>query len=119
MGLDGTILLSRWDLERVEQGLRYINEYYQRPISADHLSLEINLSKVKLQEGFRRKTGHTLHIYVLKVRTEKAKLLLADPVHPLKAIAHLTGFKSSSHLIRTFKRFHSLTPSQYRLSSAV
>jgi transcriptional regulator GlxA family with amidase domain len=119
MRLDGTILLSRRDFERIEQGLLYVEKYYHRPISADHLALEVNLSKVKLQEGIRRRTGHTLHGYLLKVRIENVKILLADPDRPLKSIALATGFKSASHLIRTFRRFHSFTPRQYRLQIAV
>ena len=119
MRLIGTILLSRRDFERIEQALLYVEKHHPRPISADHLALEVNLSKVKLQEGIRRKTGHTLHIYLLKVRVEAAKVLLADPDLPLKAIASVTGFKSASHLIRTFRRFHSITPRQYRLHIAI
>ena len=115
MRINGTIQLSRWDMERIDSALAYVDQHYRRPISADHLSLEVSLSKEKLQKGIQQKTGLTLHAHILKVRTEKAKELLRDTDHPLKSIAAAIGFKRASHFIDIFKKFHSLTPNQYRL----
>ena len=102
-------------MERIDSALAYVDQHYRRPISADHLSLEVSLSKEKLQKGIQQKTGLTLHAHILKVRTEKAKELLRDTDHPLKSIAAAIGFKRASHFIDIFKKFHSLTPNQYRL----
>lgn len=118
MRLAGIIQLSRWDMERVNNALAYVEKHYRSPISADYLSLEVNLSKEKLQAGIQRKTGLTLHLHILKVRTDKAKELLRDTDHPVKSIAAATGFKRASHFIDIFKKFHSLTPNQYRLQLA-
>ncbi len=106
-------------MERINNALVYIEKYYRIPISADHLSLEVNLSKEKLQAGIYLKTGLTLHLHVLKVRIEKAKELLRDTDHPVKFIAAATGFKRASHFIDTFKRFYAQTPNQYRMMLAV
>ena len=114
MRLNGLILLSRFDMERIDRALAYVELHYCQRISADHLSLEVSLSKAKLQAGIQRRTGLTLHMHILKVRTEKAKLLLRDTEQPVKFIAASTGFKRTSHFIDTFKRFHLLTPSQFR-----
>ncbi|HWK08116.1 MAG TPA: AraC family transcriptional regulator [Puia sp.] len=119
MRLDGIILLSRWDMERIGNALVYVEKHYRKPISADHLSLEVSLSKEKLQAGIHRKTGLTLHLHILRLRTEKAKELLRDTDHPVKFIAAATGFKTASHFIDTFKRFQAQTPHQYRIQLAV
>jgi transcriptional regulator GlxA family with amidase domain len=102
-------------MERINNALVYVQKYYRNQISADHLSLEVNLSKEKLQAGILQKTGLTLHLHILKVRTEKAKELLRDTDHPVKSIAAATGFKRASHFIDIFKRFQAQTPNQYRL----
>ena len=115
MRLNGIVQLSRWDMERINDALVYVEKHYRRPISADHLSLEVNLSKEKLQAGIQRQTGLTLHLHVLKVRMDKAKELLRNTDHPVKSIAAATGFKRASHFIDTFKRFYAQTPNQYRL----
>lgn len=115
MQLNGTISLNRWDMERIDNALVYIEKHYRNPISADHLALEVNLSKEKLQKGIQQITGLTLHLFILRLRTEKAKELLRNTDHPVKSIAAATGFKRASHFIDIFKKFQTLTPNQYRL----
>ena len=83
MRLNGTIQLSRWDMERIHNALVYVDQHYRKPISADHLSMEVSLSKEKLQKGIQLSTGVTLHVHILKVRIEKAKELLRDTDHPV------------------------------------
>ena len=119
MHLNGIVQFSRWDMERINAALVYVEKHYRAQISADQLSLEVNLSKEKLQAGIQRTTGVTLHMHILKVRMEKAREFLRDTNHPIKSIAIATGFKRASHFIDIFKRFHAQTPNQYRYQLAV
>jgi transcriptional regulator GlxA family with amidase domain len=107
--------LMPYEKRRIEQAMDYINLNYRNRLSADQLSIEVNLSKQKLQAGFQELTGHTVHSYILKVRVEKAKQLLEDTDHPVKFIAAAMGFKRPSHFIFTFKEFTKLTPIEFRL----
>jgi transcriptional regulator GlxA family with amidase domain len=119
MRLQKPIRLSPHDKRCITKALEYIATHYRNRLSADLLALEVGLSKQKLQAGMQECTGHTLHIYLLKVRIEKAKQLLEDTNDPVKSIAAAMGFKRPSHFIFTFKEFTSLTPVEYRYKNAV
>ncbi|SRR5258708_33427710 len=110
--------LTHYDLSCVGNAINFIDKNYSDHISADQLSLEVGLSKKKLQAGIRQKTGLTLHGYILQIRIEKSKPLLADTGLPLKAIARTIGFKTCSHFCKIFKNLTSNTPMEYRLQHA-
>lgn len=107
--------LSWYEFSCIDNALNYIDKKYADRISADLLAIEIGLSKKKLQAGFRQRTGQTLHEYILLVRVEKSKHLLTCTMLPLKAIASLTGFKTTSHFCQVFKNITGHTPIEYRL----
>jgi transcriptional regulator GlxA family with amidase domain len=119
MLLSGLSRLSRFDMEAVDRALVYIDLHYRESISADQLSLEVNLNKQKLQAGIRQRTGSSLHDHLLKVRIDQAVFLLNCTNRPVKFIAYATGFKRASHFIEIFKKFNTVTPNQYRILPAV
>ena len=106
-----------YEKRNIEKAFEYIDKNFRERLSADQLSIEFNISKTKLQAGFQLLTGQTVHNYILKVRVEKAKLMLADTDKPVKSIASAMGFKRPSHFICIFKEFTSLTPCEFRLRS--
>jgi len=107
--------LSITDLRCIDLALEYIGKHYMEKISADQLSLEVGLSKDKLQAGLQYRKGHTLHKYLQLVRMEKAKDLLANTNRPLKFIADAAGFINESHFCKVFKKINYVSPIQYRL----
>ncbi|HVU56040.1 MAG TPA: AraC family transcriptional regulator [Puia sp.] len=111
--------LSAADLRCIDHALDYINKHYTEKISADGLSIEVGISKDKLQMGLQVRTGHTLHKYIQQVRLEKAKKLLADTNDPVKAVADAAGFVNESHFCKVFKKMHYISPVQYRFQQAM
>jgi AraC-like DNA-binding protein len=118
MRLNRSVRLMPYERRNIEKAIAYIDKNYRDRLSADHLAIECNISKQKLQAGFQEMTGMTVHSYILKVRVEKAKQMLADTDKPVKSIAAAMGFKRPSHFIFTFKEHTSLTPCEFRLLSA-
>jgi transcriptional regulator GlxA family with amidase domain len=118
MRRDNIFRLTPYDLRCIEKAITYINLYYVNKISADRLAMEVGLSKDKLQAGMLLKMGLTLHEYILKVRVEKAKLLLVDTNNPVKSIADTTGFNNDSHFCKVFRKFTAISPVKYRLQEA-
>jgi AraC-like DNA-binding protein len=106
--------LSLTDLRCIDEALTYIDKHYTEKISADQLSMEVSLSKEKLQAGFQYRKGITLHKYIQQVRLEKAKELLAYTNAPVKAVADAAGFVNESHFCKLFKKVHFVSPVQYR-----
>jgi AraC family transcriptional regulator len=63
---------------------------------------------------FKRSTGTTPHQYLIKLRVERAKALLATPDLPLIEVGLRSGFSHQSHFTRLFRRETGTTPSSYR-----
>ena len=111
--------LTPTDMRSIEQAMEYIDKHYMDKISADCLAIEVELSKAKLQAGFQKRCGMTLHKYILQVRITKAKDLLIDTNKPVKAVADKAGFPNESHFCKVFKKLTAISPGNYRYQQAI
>ncbi|MCX6900128.1 MAG: PocR ligand-binding domain-containing protein [Verrucomicrobia bacterium] len=66
---------------------------------------------------FKKITGMTLTKYVTRIRIEKAKKLLLDPLARIGEIAFAAGFGSIPHFNSLFHRYVGMAPSRYRTES--
>jgi AraC family transcriptional regulator len=64
---------------------------------------------------FKQAVGMSPHDYVLKVRLDRAKQLLAKPEIPISRVAELCGFAGSSQFTRSFNQNFGQSPSAYRV----
>ncbi len=119
MRLQGVIQYSPTEIRAIQNAIAYIDSNPEKPITAEELASDYQIGIKKLQNGFIRITGLTVHYYLLQVRLEKAKELLADLDLPLKTIAYKVGFRTRSHFGQFFKKYTGQTPVQYRFGNGV
>jgi AraC family transcriptional regulator len=88
---------------------------------ADDLSLDLLAAKAQMSRShfaltFRQVTGYTPHQYLLLVRLNHARKLIAqgDLALSLAEIAAASGFFDQAHLNRHFRRFFGTTPAAFR-----
>lgn len=82
-------------------------------------SLEEAAGRVGLSPGYlsglyRQETGMTFTEYLLKVRMEKARELLAVPGSYMYEIAEVLGYGNPKNLSRAFKSYYGYSPRDYR-----
>lgn len=109
-----SVFLSPRSLRRVDAAIDYIHQHYASHISAEQLSLHVNLSVLRLQEGLKKQTGMTLYKYQEQVRIRSARELLSDTNLSIRLIADKVGFKTHSHFGKVFKQSTGMTPHEYR-----
>ena len=63
---------------------------------------------------FKKQLNITVREYILRLRIQKAKELMADPDLKLIDIALSVGYHDAAHFNRAFKNVTGLSPSQYR-----
>ena len=63
---------------------------------------------------FKKTTGMTLTEYIARVRIEKAKTLLLDPLVRVSEVVYAAGFGSIPQFNSLFKRYVGMAPGQYR-----
>lgn len=86
--------------------------------NSDETSLHVlaertGVTPFRVIRAFREATGLAPHQYLIQVRVERARQLLADGAIPSFA-ALMTGFVDQSHLTYHFKKHLGITPGNYR-----
>ena len=94
--------------------VRCIRERYYEDLSIETLSELCCLSKYYFIRSFRQATGTSPHQYLIKIRINEAKKLLADSNLPIEQIAVQVGFLNYSSFFTQFKRLTNITPGEYR-----
>ena len=103
---------------RIASAIEYIEQNYQRAITADELAAHSNMSVSRFFPRFRAETGMTPVEYVNSYRVNRAILLLiSDGGLSIEEIAERTGFESSAYFRRVFKAQTGKTPREYRSSA--
>lgn len=101
-------------IAKLESAKAYLVTHYATPPTIKQLSRIISLNELKLKTGFKENFGSTIHDYVTKIRMQKARKMLADQ-QPVNEVSSHLGYKSVSHFISLFKKYHGATPKQAML----
>ena len=103
--------LEAWQKLRTEEMLR---AGLQGNISVNELAAACSLSESHFARRFRHSFGTSVHQYLIQLRIDHAKHLLAHSDKPLVEIALQSGFYDQASFTRTFNRIERTTPSRWR-----
>ncbi|MFD2890277.1 helix-turn-helix transcriptional regulator [Chitinophaga cymbidii] len=98
----------------VHKAMQIIRANVDRQLSIESLAEELCVSYSWLRKAFRQYTGIAPGQYLLQLKIERAKMLLADPSKSLKVIAAETGFESAFYFSKIFKVKTGVSPDLYR-----
>jgi len=94
--------------------LQYIQKHLEENICVADLASQQHMSVSTYNKYFVQATGIPPAEYVLRQKIEKAKELLATTTLPITEISYKYGFSSSQYFSTVFKRFSTMSPSQFR-----
>lgn len=92
----------------------YVQHHISEPVNIQALAKAMYLSRTRLSVKFKEQTGMTLTDFILKEKINEAKRLLRYTDKSLSSISAYLAFSSQSHFSRTFRKYASLTPNEYR-----
>ena len=92
----------------------YIQENYQKNITATEICKHLRLSRSYFCEIFKKVVGISLKDYILFYRINEAMRLLIHTDLPSTKIAEMVGFNDYANFYRCFKLRVGRTPSGYR-----
>lgn len=100
--------------ELIQTSVNYINNNYERDISLKDIARYVFLSPSYFIRAFKEEIKISPINYLLKVRVERAKELLADTDQRISDIALNVGFSNQQRFNEIFKKYAKMTPLQYR-----
>jgi len=101
----------------IQKAIGLIQQRYWDQLSLSTLARQVGMNKYRFSHRFRETLGVTFRDYLLKVRLERAKALLADGHVSVTEVAQNVGFGDLPRFDKVFKRYTGFTPSAYRRSS--
>ncbi|WJH32808.1 helix-turn-helix domain-containing protein [Paenibacillus sp. CC-CFT747] len=106
---------SREKSESVDKIIKYIQSHYRHSdLSLNYLSDHFRVSVSHLSKMFKEYTGSNFIDYLMEIRIEKAKELLAGSQEKIRDIAEAVGYTNVNSFTRIFKKITGLTPSEFR-----
>jgi len=102
------------DLARLQIMMQFIHENYRKNISLKEIADVSNVSKSTALNLFNNILYTSPVNYLISYRLKEAALLLLNTEKKIGAISDETGFNNVDYFCKTFKKFYSQTPSEYR-----
>lgn len=98
----------------IQEAVRYIRHHYAEDIAVSDIAEHIGMSQSWLTKRFKQECGTNIVGYLLDVRIQRAKAMLAQTDMLIMEIACATGFESPGYFISVFRRVVGMTPKAYR-----
>jgi len=99
---------------RLQAVLAFIHDHLADDLSIAVLAALAGVSQTHFRRLFQDTMGVPPHRYILALRLEQARNLLAMTSMPIARIATSCGFSDQSHLTASFRTVHAATPAEYR-----
>ena len=94
--------------------LDYLRKNFREKITLGDIGRISYFSPIYCDTVFKRETGYTIIDYILTLRVEEAKRLLAKENISISKIAETVGFCDNNYFSRTFKKRSGYSPTEYR-----
>jgi two-component system response regulator YesN len=98
-------------ISRIE---KYIRCHYQQDLSLAVIAERFFLSREYISRRFKQEFGENLSDYIGRVRTQQAKLLLANPHIRIAQVASMVGYADEKYFSKVFKKLCGQSPNDYR-----
>lgn len=102
----------------VQAAEAYLRNRLDEKVRMSEVARALGVTRARLFEQFKRGTGMTPNDFLLRVRVDKARELMANRRKSVTEVAFAVGFGSSQYFSTVFRRYTGRTPGEYRQSIA-
>jgi transcriptional regulator GlxA family with amidase domain len=103
--------LAPWQRRKID---RHIQQRLERPLRVKDLAEQASLSVSHFCRAFRESFGASPHLYITRLRVERAQRLMLTTQDPLSQIALACGMADQAHLSKLFRRAVGEPPNTWR-----
>lgn len=95
----------------------FVAGHLGEPLTLADIAAAACISRFHFARLFRARTGYSPMAYVMRLRLERAREMLARDEGCIADTAAALGFYDQSHFTRTFRRAHGIPPRVFKLRS--
>ncbi|AOA57349.1 GlxA family transcriptional regulator [Acinetobacter larvae] len=108
-------LSKQKNIDQISRTMQWMLSNLNQPQSLEQLANYAHMSIRSFTRNFQKRTGCTVHQWLLQQRIQHARYLLETQKHwPIDYIAEQSGFSSTINFRQQFSRYMGLAPSLYR-----
>jgi AraC family transcriptional regulator len=101
--------------KRINNVICYIEDHLDDKLQLDELSSKASFSPFHFHRIFSAIVGETVNSFIIRKRIERiAAILTVGTNETLVDLAYRYGFSSASSFSRTFRKFYSVAPSEFK-----
>ncbi|OAB40490.1 AraC family transcriptional regulator [Paenibacillus antarcticus] len=97
----------------VKNAVNYIDMNLEKPLTLQHIATNIHVNPSHLSRKFKQEVRMTMMDYINQKRIEESKLYLQRGMISITEVAFMVGFNDLNYFTRVFKKYTSITPTQY------
>jgi len=101
-------------LLRVASAISHLEAHYEEALNLDALARLAHMSKRSFLRAFQAAVGSAPIAYLIRLRLQRAALLLRRAEENITSAAFKAGFNDSNYFARQFKKAFGVTPREYR-----
>lgn len=98
----------------IRKACEYVTLYSNLNITLKSISEQFYISPNYFSFLFKDQTGESFQNYLVRVKIEKAKLLLAETNYKAYEISHILGYSEPAYFSRLFRKITGNNPTVYR-----
>jgi len=99
-----------------QKAIKYVNEYYYRPITVNDIASHVGLSYNRLYRIFMEQNFIPPQQYLTEVRIQEGRRLLERRAGSVKEISHAVGIEDPLYFSKLFKQIIGQSPANYMKS---
>lgn len=97
----------------IKRAIETIHNNKYKTLYPSDISKILHVNRSHLSKKFKEEVAITLTDYITKVKMNEAVSLMESGLYKLDQVAELLGFASYSYFSRVFKKYYSVSPSEY------
>jgi len=96
------------------RAIQIMQSHIEDPVNCESIAAMVNISNRQLQRLFKQKFGQTPAAYYLQLRLEHGDNLLCKTSMSILEVSTATGFSSTSHFSKCYRKRYGLLPRERR-----
>lgn len=97
-----------------ERIITYLQQHYREELVYEEVAKEMGISYSYLRRIVKEETGKSLNDYINKIRIGEVKRLLLETEMGLNEIALKVGYHNAQSVIRYFRKYEGITPTEFK-----